>query len=132
MADGLPIRRPCVLASPAGLGIAHVAVVDSGSPITVADPAFLTAAGIDPVADEPAMTVPLTMGGSFSLLPMYDIDVELMPPNDAEEPFRWRAFVGLRSPWRHPFALLLGQRGWFDTFPTTISVGHTTVQLPPS
>jgi hypothetical protein len=37
--------------------------------------------------------------------------------------------VAARDHWRFPFAVLLGQRGWFDRFPTTIDATHTTVHL---
>jgi hypothetical protein len=45
-------------------------------------------------------------------------------------PFRWRLHLGARSGWRLHLAILLGQRGWFDRFPTTIYGVGTSVELP--
>jgi hypothetical protein len=74
MIDGTPIMRPCVEVTTGSWGVAHVGVVDSGSPITVADPAFVTAAGIDISSQEPVMEIPLGMGAAFGRVPMFGIE----------------------------------------------------------
>lgn len=107
-----------------------MAVVDSGSPITVADPALLTEAGLDLETTVPVMEVPLGLGGRFARIPMFEVDLELVPPDEVDAPpLRWTSLVGARDGWRLPFTLLLGQRGWFDRFPTTINGTETTVQV---
>lgn len=44
--DGSPILRPCVEVSHTASDSLYLGVIDSGSPITVADPGFLIEAGI--------------------------------------------------------------------------------------
>ena len=132
--DGTPILRPSVVISPGTADTPHVGVVDSGSPITVADPAFVASAGIDIANDRPLMEIPLGMGASFDTIRMYQITMALVPPDDdgpaRPDAISWNALVGARKPWRHSFAVLLGQRGWFDFFPTTIDARATIVQVP--
>jgi hypothetical protein len=41
----------------------------------------------------------------------------------------WRRHLGAQPRWRFPFSVLLGQRGWFDRFPTTIDGTSTAVDL---
>jgi hypothetical protein len=131
MMDGSPILRPCVLVAAALSGDAYAGVVDSGSPITVADPAFVAEAGVDLATAEPVMEVPLGMGASFGRVPMFEMRVTLLSPHSVyDETVSWSLLVAARDHWHLPFAILLGQRGWFDRFPTTIDATHTTVHLP--
>jgi hypothetical protein len=37
---------------------------------------------------------------------------------------------GARPRWRLPFAVLLGQRGWFNQFPTRIDARMSAVEVP--
>jgi hypothetical protein len=130
MLDGSPILRPCVEVATGAALHAYVGVVDSGSPICVADPALVAEAGVDIEATEPTMTVPLGMGASFSHVPMFEIRLSLLPPEDVDAaPVPWSLLVAARGGWRFPFAILLGQLGWFDTFPTMIDAAATTVVL---
>lgn len=130
--DGLPILRPCVEVSPVGTHAVYLGVIDSGSPVTVADPAFVTEAGIDLASDRPAMEVPLGLGAAFGRVPPYEVELELIPPVGVDAPARrWRLLVGARPRWRLPFTILFGQRGWFDRFPTTIGASDITVHLAP-
>lgn len=113
-----------------GTDAVYLGVVDSGSPITVADPAFVTEAGIDLASDRAAMEIPLGLGAAFGHVPLYEIELELVPPVGLEAPAqRWTLLVGARPGWRLPFTILFGQRGWFDRFPTTIGPCEITVQL---
>ena len=129
--DGSPILRPCVEVSPTATDAVYLGVIDSGSPITVADPAFLIAAGIDLDKDQPVVEVPLGLGATFARVPLYRVDLELIPPVGMDEPaHRWTLLVGARTGWRLPFTVLFGQRGWFDLFPTTIGADDISVHLP--
>jgi hypothetical protein len=127
--DGSPILRPCVEVS-VRTDAVYLGVIDSGSPITVADPAFVTEAGIDLERDRPVMEIPVGLGAAFGHVPLYEIELDLLPPIGLDEPpRRWRLLVGARPRWRLPFTILFGQRGWFDCFPTTIGASDITVHL---
>ena len=126
--DGSAVLRPCVTVASTRSRIAHIGVVDSGSPISVADPAFLAHLGID-LSQTPIMKIPLGMGASFDTVPLFEVEMALLPPERDGPPATWTAVVGARPRWKHPFAVLLGQRGWFHTFSTTIDRTHTTVHL---
>ena len=53
----------------------------------------------------------------------------LQPPG-AGEPIVWRLPLGARPNWRLPCPILLGQRGWFDRFPTRINGSSRSVEVP--
>jgi hypothetical protein len=120
--------RPCVLIAPQNSDNPYLGVVDSGSPITVAAPYFLRACGVDPDRDEPVMRVPLHMGGRSSSVAIFRVPVALVAPDDVRSS-TWTARIGTRNGWHLPFAALLGQRGWFDTFSTTIDGERTAVAV---
>ena len=102
-----------------GSDLMYFGVLDSGSPITVATHSFVRLAGVDPVEDEPLMEVPLGLGSQFRRVPVFEIELRLLGLTD-EEPVAWRLPAAAHSAWRLPFEVLLGQRGWFDTFTTTL------------
>lgn len=79
--DGSAIRRPCVTVASERSGIAHIGVVDSGSPISVADPAFLVHLGIDLSNQAPVMEIALGMGASFGAVPLFEVEMALLPPD---------------------------------------------------
>ena len=107
-----------------------LAVVDFLSPISVADARLFDRLGIDTDNDEPLYEVPLTGGGGFGRIPVYAVELLLKPPaSSTEPPLPWTLHLGARTGWHLPFAVLLGQRGWFDQFPTTIDGHSTTVEL---
>ena len=129
--DGYSVRRPAVTVKAAGAAMNFVAVVDSGSPISIADSGVFEDFGIDPAHDDPLYEVPLGFGGAFGRVPVFEVELELPPPPTIIAPaVRWRLHLGSRTNWRMPFSVLLGQRGWFDQFPTTIDGTATTVHLP--
>ncbi len=98
-----------------------LAVVDSGSPISVAYATLFGRFGIDPALDEPIFEVPLGLGARFARIPIYEVDLLLVPPPNSEaDAILWRLHLGARPNWTLPFAVLFGQRGWFDRFPTMI------------
>lgn len=133
--DGQSILRPVVTVSVASSAIEYVAVVDSGSPISIADSGLFARFGIDPAIDQPLFEVPLGMGGAFGRIPVFAVELELRPPRGVlAPPVIWSLQLGARHDWRLPFSVLLGQRGWFDQFPTTIDGASTTVHVdaPPS
>ncbi len=128
--DGSPILRPVVpLVVAPGLP-AVLGVLDSGSPISIANVDLFTWLGIDVDAVEPAYEIPLSVGGGFERTPVFRVTLQLRSPDNDVEVVRWSLDLGARRRWRLPVAVLLGQRGWFDTFPTRIDATRSTVQLP--
>jgi len=80
--------------------------------------------------DRPLYEVPLGLGSGFGAVPIFGVELTLRPPSRVlDDPIVRRMHLGARGNWRLPFAVLLGQRGWFDRFPTTIDARSTTVQL---
>jgi hypothetical protein len=128
--DGSPVLRPCVFVAPPGTDDALIAVVDSGAPITVAAPTLLAALGVDIAVASPIMEVPLGIAGASGRVAIFEVELDLVPPPDlAMGPRRWRLHMAAHPRWRLPFAVLLGYRGWFDQFRTTIDASTTTVHL---
>jgi hypothetical protein len=128
--DGSSIMRPCVIVSTGADDSLFLGVVDSGSPVTVADSAFLAEAGIDIATDEPVMELPLGLGATFGRVPVFEVGLQLVPPDDVDAaPRPWRLHVAARPIWRLPFTILFGQRGWFDTYTTTIGARDTLVHI---
>jgi hypothetical protein len=128
--DGTAVRRPVVTVGGRDSEREYVAVVDSGSPVSVADARIFASLGIDIESDTPIFEVSVGVGGAFSKVPVYEVELELRsPPGQASETVTWRLPLGARSGWRLPFSVLFGQRGWFDRFPTTIDATGTSVEL---
>jgi hypothetical protein len=128
--DGSPVLRPCVTVAPVGGDDRVVAVVDSGAPLSIANPALFAKMGIDVAAATPIMEVPLGIGASSGRVPVFEVELNLMPPPGAQQaPQRWTLQLGVRAGWRLPFTILLGQRGWFDRFATTIDAKQTIVHV---
>jgi hypothetical protein len=129
--DGSAIRRPVVPLVLGSFADEFAAVVDSGSPMSLASPGVLARLGVDVDRDEPLYSVPLGMGSAFGSVPVFAVELLLQaPPGVDAEPVRWHLHLGSRPSWRFPFSVLFGQRGWFDTFTTTISGFETTVEVP--
>lgn len=128
--DGSAIRRPVVLVVPGRRSSTLIAVVDSGSPMSVADASLFPSLGVDLNHDQPLYSVPLTLGGGSGQIPVYFVELLLKPPASVNaEPIPWRLQIGARANWRLPFAILFGQRGWFDEFRTTIDRQSTTIEV---
>lgn len=127
--DGSRVLRPIVRVSPAGQDHFRVGIVDSGLPITVAGPALVRACGVDLELADAVMTLPLRLGGNAADVAVYRVELDLVEPPPGQQRVRWTAQVAVRSPWIYPFAILLGHRGWFDQFPTTIDATHSTVTI---
>lgn len=128
--DGAPLLRPVVplivaVGLPAVLG-----VLDSDSPISVGSSDLFAFLGVDIETDDPLYEVPLSVGGRFERTPILRVRLRLGSPGDHTDVVSWSLDLGARSRWRLPFAVLLGQRGWFDTSPTRIDVTTSTVELP--
>ncbi len=105
----------------------HLGVLDSGSPLSVTSRRFARQAGIDPDTTLPVMEVPLGLATRFDRLPMFEINLELKAPDDSGT-VPWSLLVAVRPTWRFPFEVLFGQRGWFDSFTTTLGHGHLAVE----
>ena len=131
MPDGAPVLRPVVPIAFAGAAQAVLGVADSGSPVSVANADLFRWLGIDVAVDAALYEIPLTIGGAVETMPVFRVDLQLHSP-DGVPPgtVTWQLHLGARRRWRLPFAILLGQRGWFDQFPTRIDHDSVTVELP--
>ena len=128
--DGSPVLRPVVPVLIAETLPAVIGVLDSGSPISVANWDLLGPLGVDPARTAPLYEVPLSIAGGAERTAVYEVELSLRPPSAGNgAPLAWRLQVAARRRWRLPFALLLGQRGWFDTFPTRIDARSSTVEV---
>ncbi len=128
--DGSPILRPVVPLIVAAELPAVLGVLDSGSPISVASADLFAFLGVDIEADDPLYEIPLSVGGGFERTLVFRVRLRLGSPGDHTHGVSWSLDLGARSRWRLPFAVLLGQRGWFDSFPTRIDATTSIVELP--
>ncbi len=128
--DGSVIRRPVVPLSARTRSATQMqGVIDSGSPISAANATLFADLGIDIDRDEPVHEVSLTVGGQFARAPVFEVTLWLHPPTPSEEAIAWQLQLVARRGWRLPFAVLLGQRGWFDRFPTRIDATTSVVEV---
>ena len=128
--DGSTVRRPVVTVGAPGSVRDYIAVVDSGSPVSVADSRIFASLGINIESDAPLFEVSVGVGGAYTTVPVFVVELELRsPPGQPSETVTWRLHLGARRAWRLPFTVLFGQRGWFDRFATTIDATTTTVEL---
>jgi len=104
-------------------------IVDSGSPASVADATLFDLLGVNVDQDEPLFEIPLTVGGRFASTPVYEVRLWLQQPGPGAELLEWSLPLGARRGWKLPFGMLLGQRGWFDRFPTRIDTATSTVEV---
>jgi hypothetical protein len=127
--DGSRVLRPAVplVISP---GLPSVlGVLDSGSPASVANAKLFGELGVDIDRTEPLYEIALTVGGRFTPTPVFEVELWLHPPERGAEPVAWTIPLGARKGWTLPFGVLLGQRGWFDRFPTRIDASTSTVEV---
>lgn len=127
--NGAAVLRPTVPLIVAPHPPAVLGVVDSGSPISVCNAELFKWLGIDVETAEPTYVVPLSVGGAFERIPVFRVTLQLRSP---EETVSWELELGAKRRWLLPFAVLLGQRGWFDQFPTRIDARTSSVELPDS
>lgn len=127
--DGTPILRPVVPLMRAPGTAQFPGVIDSGSPICAADARLFTQFGIDIDNDQPLFELGLTIGGQFARAPVFQVTMWLHPPSDDGDAIAWQPPLLARRNWRLPFAVLLGQRGWFDRFPTRIDAATSTIEV---
>jgi hypothetical protein len=129
--NGASICRPAVPVSGISIHQTIFGVIDSGSPISVADSHLFERLGVDIATAQPVFEVPLTLGGRFGTIPIFAVELLLQPPSELpnETPIRWRVQLGSRPNWSFPFAILFGQQGWFDFFPTMIDATSTEVHF---
>ena len=129
--DGTPVRRPVVPLLIAPHAEEFLAVVDSGSPISLADAQLFHWLGIDLRTATPLYEMPLGLGSNFGNVPVFEVELALRPPSDVlGPPVTWRLHLGARAQWRLPFPVLFGQRGWFEHFATIIDGHASTVRIP--
>ncbi|HEX2295046.1 MAG TPA: hypothetical protein VHN37_07020 [Actinomycetota bacterium] len=96
------------------------ALVDSGSEHTLAAPLLARAIGIEP--DE-TREFTIGIGGGPRLVRPARVTIELFPELDSDDPplTAWDTEVGFFTRWDPPWAVLLGQVGFFDRFTVTMS-----------
>jgi hypothetical protein len=86
--------------------------------------------GINLDSNEPLYEPGLSVGGGFETTPVYAVSLTLLAPTDSDgSPLTWTLELGARRRWRLPFAVLFGQRGWFDHFPTRIDGATSMVEI---
>ena len=106
-------------------------MVDSGSPVSVANADLFRWLGVDFAVDAALYEIPLTIGGAAETMPVFVWTLSCISPDGVPAgPVTWQLHLGARHRWRLPFTILLGQRGWFDQFPTRIDHDSVTVELP--
>ncbi len=96
------------------------AIIDTGGPITVVARELLDLGGDAVSVGE---TMVLRLAGSTTEVPLYEFTLEARPPRELidEPPVRWRETVAVLDPWPHQgTAVILGQRGFLDTFTVTL------------
>jgi hypothetical protein len=82
------------------------------------------------VENDPARyEVGLTVAGQFARAPVFAVTMWLKPPGDSGAAVSWQLPLVARLGWRLSFAVLLGQRGWFDRFPTRLDAMSCTVEV---
>jgi hypothetical protein len=105
-------------------------VLDSGSPVSVANADLFRWLGIDIDQAEPVYEMPLSVGGGSSRHPYSMSNYSSgRQPTGRSSRFPWRLQLGARRRWRLPFAVLLGQPGWFERFPTRIDRSTSTIEI---
>ena len=70
--DGQPVLRPMVTVGAPGLAEEYEALVDSGSPISIANSELFGKFGIDLSVDEPLYVVPMGIGGVFARIAVFE------------------------------------------------------------
>ena len=78
--DGSAVVRPVVPLVISGLMPAVLGVLDSGSPISVADADLFALLGIDVERGRTCLRGPLSVGGGFERTRVFLVDLELRPP----------------------------------------------------
>jgi hypothetical protein len=97
------------------------ALVDSGSEHTLAMRWVAQAIGVEPDEDRELV---LGIGGQNLRVRFADVTLHLGPHDRPEEEWLdWQAEVGFIDHWRAGWAVILGQRGFFDRFTVTMNRG---------
>ena len=61
-----------------------------------------------------------------------DLRIRLLAPDGTDEQYiEWEAEVGFFDEWRPTFAMILGQRGFFDQFTVTMSLFSLQTAVEP-
>jgi hypothetical protein len=128
------VQRPIVstaLVSPSGeVSDGLYALVDSGCHHVLAAPWLADAAGVDPKAT--ARELDLGIGGTTVKVRFSDLRIRLLAPDGTDDQyFEWEAEVGFFDEWRPTFAMILGQRGFFDQFTVTMNLFSLQTAVEP-
>ncbi len=78
--DGSPLTRPVVPIEPAAGMAAVLGVLDSGSPISVANAEVFALLGVNIDKDDPVHEVPLSVGRGFEPTPIFQVELRLCGP----------------------------------------------------
>jgi hypothetical protein len=122
--DNRIVLRPVVPITLVGQDEDHEArvwgIVDSGAERTLAAPGLARQIGVNP---DPNRRIHLGIGGDTRAVRFADVTLRLRPSEDAgpDDSVEWRTEVGFIEQWKPPWAVLLGQVGFFDNFTVTLS-----------
>lgn len=130
--DRIPLR-PVVAVRLVGAYEAPIkvaALVDSGSEHVLATPMLARAIGVDP---DPATETTIGIGGKGRLVRFADARIQLFPDIDSEDDplSEWDAEIGFFSHWEPPWAVLLGQWGFFSRFTVTMNRAANALAVEP-
>ena len=107
------------------------ALVDSGSERTLAAPGLARAIGVEP---DRAREIRIGIGGEWRRVRFADVTIRLYQDVlDDDSPLltEWQAEVGFFSSWEPPWAVVLGQTGFFDKFTVTMHRGVPALAVEP-
>jgi hypothetical protein len=106
------------------------ALVDSGSEHTLSGMGHARLIGADP---DPVREMRIGVGGAWRTARFADIRLRLAPPDGApDDVVEWTATVGFFTQWGPPWALLLGQVGFFDQFTVTMNRLSQALAIEPA
>ena len=117
---GRTILRPVIQVTMVGEDEQDVyALVDSGSEHTLSGMGHARLIGAEP---DPSREMTIGVGGAWRTARFADIRLRLAAPGGAaDDMVEWTASVGFFTHWDPPWALLLGQVGFFDKFTVTMN-----------
>lgn len=122
------VHRPAVevsLVGPGGATPWAFALVDSGSEHTLAGPWVPQTVGVLPTRE-----LEIGIGGRSRLVRFTEVTLRVRRfGSDQGEFIEWQTDVGFFDTWEPPWAVLLGQRGFFDRFTITMQRAALSLAL---
>ena len=115
-----PIVATALVGSGGEVSDGLYSLVDSGCSHVLAAPWLADAVGVD--AKDTSRVLDLGIGGANVKVRFADLSIRLLAPGGTDDDFiEWTAEVGFVNHWRPTFAVILGQRGFFDQFTVSMS-----------